>query len=86
VRSQFEDIRNQIIKCLSMVEALIDFGEGEEIEEGVHEQGISLLYSISYFALPILSQLENARRLYGTPFKLICGTASEAKSFEVVYD
>lgn len=40
MRSQFEGIRNQIIKCLSMVEALIDFGEGEEIEEGVHEQGI----------------------------------------------
>jgi hypothetical protein len=26
-----------------MVEALIDFGEGEDIEEGVYEQGVLLL-------------------------------------------
>lgn len=29
----------QIIHCLAQVEALIDFGEGEELEEGVYEQG-----------------------------------------------
>ena len=28
------------MKCLSSVEALIDFGEGEEIEECVYAQGL----------------------------------------------
>ncbi len=39
MRTRFEELRTQIIHCLAMVEALIDFGEGEEIEEGVYEQG-----------------------------------------------
>lgn len=39
MRVRFEELRTQIIHCLAMVEALIDFGEGEEIEEGVYEQG-----------------------------------------------
>lgn len=38
-RAQFEQLRNDIISCLATVEALIDFGEGEDIEEGVYEQG-----------------------------------------------
>ncbi|KAG5219925.1 mitochondrial splicing system protein [Salix suchowensis] len=38
MRVRFEELRTQIIHCLAMVEALIDFGEGEEIEEGVYEQ------------------------------------------------
>ncbi|KAF4602622.1 mitochondrial splicing system protein [Pleurotus pulmonarius] len=38
MRARFEELRTQIIHCLAMVEALIDFGEGEEIEEGVYEQ------------------------------------------------
>ncbi|CAK5276101.1 unnamed protein product [Mycena citricolor] len=37
-RVLFEDIRQEIIGCLAHVEALIDFGEGEDIEEGVYEQ------------------------------------------------
>ncbi|THU78787.1 tRNA modification GTPase TrmE [Dendrothele bispora CBS 962.96] len=37
-RTQFEHLRTEIIQCLAMVEALIDFGEGEDIEEGVFEQ------------------------------------------------
>ncbi|GAW02188.1 tRNA modification GTPase [Lentinula edodes] len=37
-RAQFEHLRSEIIHCLAMVEALIDFGEGEDLEEGVFEQ------------------------------------------------
>ncbi|GBE79231.1 tRNA modification GTPase TrmE [Sparassis latifolia] len=36
-RARFESMRDEIIKCLALVEALIDFGEGEEIEKGVYE-------------------------------------------------
>lgn len=35
-------MRNEVIKCLALVEALIDFGEGEDIEEGIYDQGASL--------------------------------------------
>ncbi|KAF8630044.1 hypothetical protein AX15_003135 [Amanita polypyramis BW_CC] len=38
MRATYEELRTSIIKCLAMVEALIDFGEGEEIEEGVYDQ------------------------------------------------
>jgi len=34
-------LREEIIGCLALVEALIDFGEGEDIEEGVFEEGLS---------------------------------------------
>ncbi|KAJ3713861.1 tRNA modification GTPase GTPBP3 [Lentinula raphanica] len=37
-RAEFEHLRTEIIHCLAMVEALIDFGEGEDLEEGVFEQ------------------------------------------------
>ncbi|KAF8075970.1 hypothetical protein FPV67DRAFT_1558557 [Lyophyllum atratum] len=37
----FEELRLGIIGCLANVEALIDFGEGEDIEEGVYEQARS---------------------------------------------
>ncbi|EUC57827.1 tRNA modification GTPase [Rhizoctonia solani AG-3 Rhs1AP] len=37
-RRRFESIRNEIIRCRTLAEALIDFGEGEEIEEGVWAQ------------------------------------------------
>ncbi|KAI0951921.1 hypothetical protein AcV7_007878 [Taiwanofungus camphoratus] len=37
-RAQFEQLRTEIIHCLALVEALIDFGEGEDVEEGVYEQ------------------------------------------------
>ncbi|KAJ6627430.1 hypothetical protein B0H10DRAFT_2210364 [Mycena sp. CBHHK59/15] len=38
VRTQFEGLRTEIISCLAKLEALIDFGEGEEIEDGVYEE------------------------------------------------
>ncbi|KAG6853224.1 hypothetical protein C0991_005891 [Blastosporella zonata] len=37
VRAQFEELRFGIIGCLANIEALIDFGEGEDIEEGVYD-------------------------------------------------
>ncbi|KAF8876299.1 tRNA modification GTPase TrmE [Gymnopilus junonius] len=37
-RAEYDSLRTQIIHCLAQVEALIDFGEGEDIEEGVYEQ------------------------------------------------
>ncbi|KAJ7646146.1 tRNA modification GTPase TrmE [Mycena rosella] len=37
-RAQFEQLRTEIIGCLARIEALIDFGEGEDIEEGVYEE------------------------------------------------
>ncbi|OBZ71947.1 tRNA modification GTPase GTPBP3, mitochondrial [Grifola frondosa] len=37
-RSRFGQLRTEIIQCLALIEALIDFGEGEDIEEGVYDQ------------------------------------------------
>jgi tRNA modification GTPase len=42
-RTEFHALREEIIRCLALVEALIDFGEGEDIEEGVFEEGLSIL-------------------------------------------
>lgn len=38
LRKPFEAWRNQIIHCMATTEAVIDFGEDEQIEEGVMEQ------------------------------------------------
>ncbi|KAL1755296.1 hypothetical protein FB107DRAFT_213825 [Schizophyllum commune] len=37
-RALYEDLRNRAIHCLAQVEALIDFGEGDDIEDGVLDQ------------------------------------------------
>ncbi|TFK56232.1 tRNA modification GTPase GTPBP3 [Heliocybe sulcata] len=37
-RARFEDLRQGIIKCLAMVEAIIDFSETEDVEDGVFEE------------------------------------------------
>ncbi|TDL29596.1 hypothetical protein BD410DRAFT_833876 [Rickenella mellea] len=37
VGRRFEEIRSEMVGCLAMVEALIDFGEGEDIEDGVYD-------------------------------------------------
>ncbi|KAH8999439.1 tRNA modification GTPase TrmE [Lactarius akahatsu] len=37
-RAQFDALREEVVACLALVEALIDFGEGEELEEGVFAQ------------------------------------------------
>jgi len=39
VRKEFHVLREEIVRCLALVEALIDFGEGEDIEEGVFDEG-----------------------------------------------
>ncbi|KAF7331723.1 tRNA modification GTPase TrmE [Mycena kentingensis (nom. inval.)] len=36
-RARFDQLRADIIRCLAKIEALIDFSEGEDIEEGVYE-------------------------------------------------
>jgi len=41
-RTEFYALREEIVGCLALVEALIDFGEGEDIEEGVFEEGPSV--------------------------------------------
>ena len=49
-------LRSQIIHCLTQVETLIDFGDGEDIEEGVFEQGINnqliLLFMYRQLSIP----------------------------------
>jgi len=49
-RQKFDELRKGIISALAKVEALIDFGEGEEIEEGVFEEG----ESEASFVLPLV--------------------------------
>lgn len=46
-RNRFEQLRTEIIQCLALVEALIDFGEGEDIEEGVYEQARERVIQLS---------------------------------------
>jgi hypothetical protein len=38
-RAEFYVLCEEIVGCLVLVEVLIDFGEGEDIEEGVFEEG-----------------------------------------------
>ena len=39
VKREMDDLREDVIKCLALLEALIDFGEEEDLEEGVYNQG-----------------------------------------------
>jgi tRNA modification GTPase len=39
VGDRYKELRRDIIGCLAPIEALIDFGEGEDIEEGILDQG-----------------------------------------------
>ena len=43
MKREMDNLRGDVIKCLALLEALIDFGEGEDLEEGVYDQGSSLL-------------------------------------------
>ncbi|KAI0723495.1 tRNA modification GTPase TrmE [Earliella scabrosa] len=45
-RTRLEQLRNEVIHCLALVEALIDFGEGEEIEEGVYDNARSRVLNL----------------------------------------
>ncbi|KAI5124891.1 hypothetical protein M0805_007320 [Coniferiporia weirii] len=42
-RDRFEKIRSEIIRAMAMTEALIDFGEGEDLEEGVYDHARQLV-------------------------------------------
>ncbi|KAF9268317.1 tRNA modification GTPase TrmE [Marasmius fiardii PR-910] len=71
IRERFESLRGEVIHVLAMVEALIDFGEGEDLEEGVFEQGMSSAYAawfFEYLRIPLFSDLarEEAKRLNET--------------------
>jgi tRNA U34 5-carboxymethylaminomethyl modifying GTPase MnmE/TrmE len=44
-RKEFVALRGDIVDCLALVEALIDFGEGEEIEEGAFEEGACVAHA-----------------------------------------
>lgn len=46
VRQQYDDMRLEIIHCLSIVEAVIDFGEDEQIEEGVLDDAMESVRSL----------------------------------------
>ena len=48
-RKEFVALREDIVRCLAFVEALIDFGEGEEIEEGVFEEGACVAHAYDLF-------------------------------------
>ena len=39
--TEFHALHEEIIGCLALVSALIDFGDGEDIKEGVFEEGLS---------------------------------------------
>ncbi|KAJ2920940.1 hypothetical protein H1R20_g16154, partial [Candolleomyces eurysporus] len=45
-KQKFDQLRTGIISALAKVEALIDFGEGEEIEEGVYEDAKSKVQKV----------------------------------------
>ncbi|KAJ2925524.1 hypothetical protein H1R20_g11569, partial [Candolleomyces eurysporus] len=45
-KQKFDKLRADIISSLAKVEALIDFGEGEEIEEGVYEDAKSRVQKV----------------------------------------
>ncbi|KAF8351015.1 tRNA modification GTPase TrmE [Amanita rubescens] len=59
MRATYEELRTGIIKCLAMVEALIDFGEGEDIEEGVYAQATAQAHELLE---TIRSYLADSRR------------------------
>ncbi|KAJ1308708.1 hypothetical protein OPQ81_004399 [Rhizoctonia solani] len=58
-RRRFESIRDEIIRCRTLAEALIDFGEGEEIEDGVWTQ---LIEKTTSLVTLIRSHLDDNRR------------------------
>ncbi|TFK28690.1 tRNA modification GTPase GTPBP3 [Coprinopsis marcescibilis] len=46
VREKFDELRKRVISALAKLEALIDFGEGEEIEEGVYNEAKSQISEV----------------------------------------
>jgi hypothetical protein len=82
VRQKFDELRKGVISALAKVEALIDFGEGEEIEEGVYEDGKLHPWHDS---LSLLTKPLQPSRVYGkfsTPSK-DTSTTTVVASFSV---
>ncbi|KAF8911919.1 tRNA modification GTPase TrmE [Mucidula mucida] len=46
MKSRYEHLRHEIIKCLANIEAIIDFGDNDDIEEGIYEQSRSRVRSL----------------------------------------
>ncbi|KAG8970369.1 mitochondrial splicing system protein, partial [Tulasnella sp. 427] len=59
MRKKYDELRERIIYCQAMVEAIIDFGEGEEIEDGVWEKTQA---KVSELRNEIQSHLQDGRR------------------------
>ena len=66
-----EQLREQIVGALAMIEALIDFGEGEEIEEGVYAGGPGFLAMSTPTTL--------------TPFQLVNASSNSVKISLCIY-
>ncbi|GJJ07254.1 hypothetical protein Clacol_001454 [Clathrus columnatus] len=56
---KMEELRQHAVKALAMIEALIDFGEGEDIEQGVYETACQ---EVSRVREHILTYLNDNRR------------------------
>lgn len=52
-------MRAEILRAMAMVEALIDFGEGEDIEEGVYESGEQLF--LAFYSVIAESDNQSSR-------------------------
>jgi hypothetical protein len=80
VRALYDDLRAGIINCLANVEALIDFGEGEDFEAGVLEQGS---YCLSTLIRSGLTTPQQDQRLetFLSPFKSISMINVEVRLF-----
>jgi len=62
-----DNLRKDVIKCLALLEALIDFGEGEDLEEGVYDQGSSLLNEpLAHFTQRLVIAIEEVQALVRT--------------------
>lgn len=66
-----------------MIEALIDFGEGEEIEEGVYDQGLLKLFSVEHI-LTEQYQHKNELASYVIQSKITYPTTVEERFFALV--
>jgi len=80
VREVLDDLRVRVIKCLALVEALIDFGEGEDLEEGVYSQGGIYPYG-KFSPYPGVLQREKRSRICSLKFRTIWPITVEERLF-----
>lgn len=67
MKHEMDNLRKDVIKCLALLEALIDFGEGEDLEEGVYDQGPSLLNEpLTRFTQRLATAVEKVQALVRT--------------------